>query len=106
MAMDGDVLAQIDELAVRSSRSAAPKASDPRSPGFALRAKSLQLRTPMIVSDVENGARICALPPNSATTRLGTKNIPVDKGCETEVKVIVRNITQYHSQFEVESSTS
>jgi len=57
MAMDGDVLAQIDELAVRSSRSASPKSSD-TPPRFALRAKSLQLRTLMTVSDVENGARL------------------------------------------------
>jgi hypothetical protein len=82
MAMDGDVLAQIAELAREKQSLCDAKASDTRSPRFALRAKSLQLRTPVTVSDVENGARICGLPPNRATTRLGRKNIPVDRAAK------------------------
>ena len=79
MAMDGDVFAQFFELVRQKQSLRGAKSTIHVPPRFALRAKSLQLRTPMTVSDVENGARNCGLPPNSATTRLGRKNIPVDK---------------------------
>jgi hypothetical protein len=101
MAMDGDVLAVIDELARQKRRLCGPKSVRHTFPRFALRARSLELRTSMTVSDAEKRSWDLRSSANSGTTRLGRQNIPVDKSHETEVKVIIRNITQYHSHFDV-----
>src|ERR1017187_3715190 len=58
------------DLPVSDSRSPAPNASVTRSRWLALKAKSLQVRMPVTVSDAENGVRSFGFEPNNATTRL------------------------------------